>query len=242
MPTFELTSPWGQKYRVNAPEGATQDQAYDMLKQHLSQTQDNPIGQAAAVERDRSQPGLAGTLARGLTGFAQGVGELTAEGGKMVGLKPGQAFETQEKTPVSPMEQGARAVGRAAIPVPGGPIAQGVAGGVTGALQPADSWTKRAENAAIGAGSASGLGLLARQLSPHELAHLAGLALGFPHGGFGGAYLGGAIGRTRAASQLGQLAQFFASHYPGAAAELGVTAAPAVERAAGGQAQENLSK
>jgi hypothetical protein len=235
MPSFELTSPWGQKYRVNAPEGATQEQAYDVLKQHLSQTQDNPIGQAAAVQRDRDQPGLTGMAARGLTGVAQGFGELAAEGGKMIGMKPGPVFEAEEKAPIAPTEKIGRMIGRAGVPVPGGSLVQGAVGAGMGALQPADSWTDRAKNAAIGAGSASGLSALARQLSPREMAHIAGLVSGFSHGGFGGAYLGGTLGRTHLAGRLGQLVQTLATHYPGLAAQLGIGGAKAVEKTLDGQ-------
>jgi hypothetical protein len=235
MPSFELTSPWGQKYRVNAPEGATEAQAYDVLKQHLSQTQDNPIGQEAAVQRDRAQPGFTGMAARGLTGVAQGVGELAAEGGKMFGMKPGQVFSDEEKADIRPTEQLGRIVGRAGVPTPGGPLVQGAVGGVEGALQPADSWTDRAKNAAIGAGSASGLAAIARRVPPRELAHIAGLLSGFSHGGFGGAYLGGSLGRTHLAGRLGQLVQSFATHYPGVAAQLGIGAEKAGEKTIDGQ-------
>jgi hypothetical protein len=235
MPSFELTAPWGQKYRVDAPEGATQEQAYDVLKQHLSQTQDNPIGQEAAIQRDRDQPGLTGMAARGLTGVAQGFGELAAEGGKMFGMKPGQVFSDEEKADIRPTEKIGRIIGRAGVPVPGGPLVQGAVGGVEGALQPADSWTGRAKNAAIGAGSASGLGALARQVSPREMAHIAGLLSGFTHGGFGGAYLGGTLGRTHLAGRLGQLVQSLATNYPGLAAQLGIGGEKAVEKTLDGQ-------
>jgi len=35
MPAFTFTSPEGQKYTVNGPDGATQEQAFAMLQQHL---------------------------------------------------------------------------------------------------------------------------------------------------------------------------------------------------------------
>ena len=226
MPTFELTSPWGQKYRVNAPEGATQEQAYDVLKQHLSQTQDNPIGQAAAVDRDRNQKGLTGMAARGLTGVAQGFGEMAASGGEMLGLKPGATFQTEEKAPIGATEQFGRAIGRAGVPVPGGPAVQGAIGGVEGALQPADSWTDRAKNAAIGAGSASGLSGLARRLSPSAANHLLGTAFGaatgYGHGALETMFGAGLGERLGGYVPLGRIARWVAMHYPGAAAETGI--------------------
>ena len=235
MPSFELTAPWGQKYRVNAPDGATQEQAYDVLKQHLSQTQDNPIGQEAAIQRDRDQPGLTGMAARGLTGVAQGFGELAASGAKMFGAKPGQVFQDEEKADIRPTEKLGRMVGRAGVPVPGGALVQGAVGAGMGALQPADSWTDRAKNAAIGAGSASGLSAIARRVSPHDLAHVAGLLTGAGAHGFGGAYIGGQLGRTQFGGQLGRLVQTLAMRYPGLAAELGIGGANVGQKALDGQ-------
>ena len=235
MPSFELTAPWGQKYRVNAPEGATQEQAYDVLKQHLSQTQDNPIGQEAAIQRDRDQPGLTGMAARGLTGVAQGFGELAANGAKMFGAKPGQVFQDEEKADIRPTEKLGRIIGRAGPAMAGGPITQGVVGAVEGGLQPADSWTERGKNALIGAGSASGLGAIARRVSPHDLAHVAGLLTGAGTHGFGGAYIGGQLGRTQLGGQLGRLVQTLAMHYPGLAAELGIGAVDVGQKALANQ-------
>jgi hypothetical protein len=45
MPTFDFTSPEGKTYSVEGPEGATQDQAFQMLQQHIGQPQDK-IGYA----------------------------------------------------------------------------------------------------------------------------------------------------------------------------------------------------
>src|ERR1700738_4988338 len=35
MPTFEFTSPEGKTYSVDGPEGATKEQAFQILQQHL---------------------------------------------------------------------------------------------------------------------------------------------------------------------------------------------------------------
>src|SRR4051812_49436061 len=35
MPTFDFTSPDGKNYSVDGPEGATSEQAFGMLQQHL---------------------------------------------------------------------------------------------------------------------------------------------------------------------------------------------------------------
>ncbi len=36
MPAFEFTSPDGKKYVINGPEGSTQEQAFQILKQQMS--------------------------------------------------------------------------------------------------------------------------------------------------------------------------------------------------------------
>ena len=42
MSNFIFTSPQGQKYTVKGPEGATQEQAFNMLQQHLFQGKPDP--------------------------------------------------------------------------------------------------------------------------------------------------------------------------------------------------------
>jgi hypothetical protein len=43
MPTFDFTSPEGKTYSVEGPEGATQDQAFQILQQHIGQLQRRTI-------------------------------------------------------------------------------------------------------------------------------------------------------------------------------------------------------
>ena len=57
MPTFELTSPDGKKYRVEGPEGATPEQAYEILQKQLAGESGNTRG---------------GDLLRGLVHGAEG--------------------------------------------------------------------------------------------------------------------------------------------------------------------------
>lgn len=63
MPTFDFTSPDGKTYSVNGPEGATQEQAFAMLNQHLGQ---------AAPATDNSLAGSAKALGSGLANAAIG--------------------------------------------------------------------------------------------------------------------------------------------------------------------------
>ncbi|MGE5623006.1 MAG: hypothetical protein ACM3WS_07625, partial [Bacillota bacterium] len=51
MPSFEFTSPKGKKYTVEGPEGATKEQAFQILQQHLSSAK------PAAVDLSSQIPG-----------------------------------------------------------------------------------------------------------------------------------------------------------------------------------------
>jgi hypothetical protein len=63
MPTFEFTSPEGKSYTVDGPEGATPDQAFQILQQHLAGPQES------------GSPVTAGGLAKAAgTGAVQGLG------------------------------------------------------------------------------------------------------------------------------------------------------------------------
>jgi len=65
MPSFEFTSPEGKKYRVGAPEGATQAQAFAMLQKQLGQPA-QPIQQPSTqpIQRTAQQPEQQGFLSR----------------------------------------------------------------------------------------------------------------------------------------------------------------------------------
>jgi hypothetical protein len=80
VPTFELTSPDGKKYRVKAPEGATREQAFQQLQQHLS-TPDPNRGMLEKVgEFGRGQ-------AKAIAGTVAGIGSMLP-GADLPGLPP----------------------------------------------------------------------------------------------------------------------------------------------------------
>lgn len=54
MPTFDFTSPDGKTYSVDGPEGATSEQAFQMLQQHLGAQQPS-VGTATAIGRGAAQ-------------------------------------------------------------------------------------------------------------------------------------------------------------------------------------------
>ena len=88
MPTFDFTSPDGKTYSVDGPEGATSEQAFQMLQQHLGSSQPATqggvpigpngvprvvIGPEHTSPTDQTAPSLAGDIAKsGGVGLAQG--------------------------------------------------------------------------------------------------------------------------------------------------------------------------
>lgn len=67
MPTFKFTGPDGKQYTVNGPDGATEQQAFQMLQTQLGQQQ----GEAAS-ETPRAEGGS--TVVDGIKGAAAGAG------------------------------------------------------------------------------------------------------------------------------------------------------------------------
>jgi hypothetical protein len=151
MPTYRITSPDGQAFEVNAPEGATQDQVLEYAKSHWGK------GQAKAMlPKERApveDPGLLSSLAIGagktvdsvLDGMTQmylgARGEKSALGGlkKTVDEKAEIYKGLQEVRPYS------TAIGEAlpsmAVPIGASPTLLGTAarmaaaGGIPGALE-----------------------------------------------------------------------------------------------------------
>jgi hypothetical protein len=93
MATFEVTSPDGRKFRVTAPDGATQEEAIEYAKQQFGGQSMSGLGKAAAGGLGR---GVAGTL-----GLPGDIGSLaswaTSQAGSMLGVEPETVdkFKTQ---------------------------------------------------------------------------------------------------------------------------------------------------
>jgi hypothetical protein len=228
MPTFELTSPEGKKYRVEGPEGATQEQAYGILQKQLAAESGNTRG---------------GDLARGLLhGATMGLaGDAPPEGAS--GWR--QTGETIGNLGTS----------AAAGFIPGGMAVKGLVGTGVGAMQPAGSMTERLENAAIGGGSALTGGLIGKMPKGAKTAldRLAEMGIGFSAGRhlglgewgpFAGLYAGRMIGREAermfGGRGLGDLVAAIGRN-PGLAAYLGIKASPYAQQA-GQWAGEQLGK
>jgi hypothetical protein len=218
MPTFELTSPEGKKYRVEGPEGATQEQAYGILQKQLAAQSGNTRG---------------GDLARGLLhGATMG----------LVGEAPPADASGWRKTGET---IGGVGTSTAAGFIPGGMVVKGLVGTGVGAMQPADSWTDRAENAAIGGASGLTGGLISKmpQGAKTALDRLAEMGVGATlgrhvglgeWGPFAGLYAGRMIGREVerlfGGRGLGDLVAAIGKN-PGLAAYLGIKASPYAEKA-----------
>jgi hypothetical protein len=54
MPTFDFQSPDGRKYSITGPEGATPEQAFAVLQQHLAHNQNDSWWKSDPMARDRS--------------------------------------------------------------------------------------------------------------------------------------------------------------------------------------------
>ena len=70
MPTFDFTAPDGKSYSVQGPDGATPEQAFQILQQHLG---------AAPPESSSTLGGIAKSLGTGLAQGAIGLAGLPAD-------------------------------------------------------------------------------------------------------------------------------------------------------------------
>jgi hypothetical protein len=85
MPTFDFTSPDGKSYSVQGPDGATPEQAFQMLQQHLGSAPPVSMGEDAAKSVGAGLGNAAiGTL--GMVGDARG---LLSKGVDLAGDKMG---------------------------------------------------------------------------------------------------------------------------------------------------------
>jgi hypothetical protein len=107
MPVFDFTSPDGKTYSVEGPEGATSDQAFQMLQQHLGAPQPS-LGEDLAKS---AGAGLANATA-GTLGAAGDLRSLASSGVDAIGSKLGISADR--------VQQFKDIVGRAASMTPTG--------------------------------------------------------------------------------------------------------------------------
>ena len=65
MASFEFTSPGGKKYTVNGPDGATQEQAFQMLQNQIGASTESPVKQTTSDARLQGLGNLAAGAVRG---------------------------------------------------------------------------------------------------------------------------------------------------------------------------------
>lgn len=168
MTQYIVTSPEGKKYRINAPEGATQEQALDYAKQKFSQKPAEPA--KTTGENLKRQVGLTGRyLAEGPAEF---VGIFADPIGAVISKATGQRYQPLGEyvsqrlddaglpKPETPVE---RVVGDASRAVSGNAASMGAGGlasrvpGIVGEAGKAISSYRGGQIAsATGAGAASG--------------------------------------------------------------------------------------
>src|SRR5215475_6141515 len=153
MPDFEFTSPEGKKYTVTGPEGATKEQAWNILQQQLSQPQTDP----------HETPGLKGYLgsaARGALGTVSRY--LSAPGQAEESVMTGGASSTVPSAQKVFEKAGGEDLPKA--PGLGGRLAEGIAGSAVDPL----SWVGLGGAGAKALGIAGSVGgsELARYLAP----------------------------------------------------------------------------
>lgn len=159
MPTFEVTSPDGIKYRVNAPDGATQADAIAYIQN--KQAQPKPDAYAELAAKQSTGQNL-------LAGIGGGMKSLYLGGKQLLGLDaPGEIdSHKQAMAGLNTTTSGKVGdfVGQAALTLPAAFIpgtntmlgATALGGGI-GALQPVSQDESRAANVMLGAaGGAAG--------------------------------------------------------------------------------------
>lgn len=226
MPSYQIQTPDGKKYKVDGPEGYTQEQAYKDLQGHLGGKTGGPT--------------IGGDLLRGLV---HGAGSSMG----MQDLAP-SAFGPEPEDESASRQTG-EFIGGVIPPTVAGVFApEGLAlkaafGAATGALQPAQDWQERFSNIGYGAAGAFGGSALSKlpRYTKTGLNRLAEMAAGYmsggahaPFGHYAGAALGHFAGRDLermfGGKGLTDLVSWIASN-PGLAAYLGVKASPYASQA-----------
>lgn len=169
MANFEITSPDGKKYRVTAPDGATQEQVLS-----YAQSQFKP------QEKPDPTEGMTGAQ-KFLAGTGKGMVDIGRGAGQLLGMVKPEDVEKSRALDAPLMKTGAGAIGNivgAAVPaiatmmIPGVNTYTGasLAGATLGALSPRGEGETLVANMALGAaGGVAGQGvsnLIGRVISP----------------------------------------------------------------------------
>lgn len=155
MPVFEVTSPDGVKYRVNAPEGATQDQAIAYIQSNMAK----PKAETPSFDPTEGMTGPQKFFA----GMGKAMTDLGRGAGQIVGLVDQKDIDEAKRLDAPLMKTGAGLAGNivgnaipaaATLPIPGANTYTGAAltGATLAGLQPMAKDENRLLEAAKGAG------------------------------------------------------------------------------------------
>lgn len=165
MPRYEITAPTGQRFEVNAPDGATEQEVMAYAQKQFGQTKPAPDRPVDPTE------GMSGTQ-QFLAGMGKEMVDLGRGAGQMLGLVDQKSVDEARQRDIPLMNTGAGMAGNiagglvTAVPALAIPGANTIAGAsLLGAaqmgLQPVASGESRLQNAALGAvtGGAAQYGL-----------------------------------------------------------------------------------
>lgn len=172
MPDFTFTDPNGKNFTVNGPEGATKEQAFTILQQHLSQ------GTQAPGKIPQQDPmGAGGSFVTGLQDPLVGGNQLIAHLAKSP--EEAQKVDTQVKAREAQLQQQGvqpvmRGLGEATtgLPLmaagPAGIAGAAIGGAAGGALQPetgkGDYWSQKTDDVLMGTAFGAGGGAAVKTL------------------------------------------------------------------------------
>jgi len=168
MPTFEFTSPEGKKYSVDGPDGATKEQAFQILQ---SQIGGNTI--AKTIENDAISTGAKNFtkdmsfLEKFNAGAGKAFNDIGQGVGQRMGLVSNEDVKETRRLDAPLMKTGAAKAGNIggnvallapAALLPGAATVPGAAivGGIVGALQPSASTGEAFLNTGMGAAGGAG--------------------------------------------------------------------------------------
>lgn len=160
MPTYDVTAPDGKKYRVTAPEGATQEQIIAYAREHVAPQEPAPDAFMQTAKDDSTLQNIAASVGGVMSGIPLGVRQM------MGNDKPGEVDEWKRSmaglwsTPggkAGTVLGGVATMAPAAF-IPGANTAVGAAalGAVNGLVQPVGQGESRALNTVVG-GATGGL-------------------------------------------------------------------------------------
>lgn len=160
MATYQITSPDGQSYKINAPDDATQDQVMAFAQRSFK------MAKAADTPKIDPTEGMS-AFERGAAGVGKAITDAGQGIGQMLGLVSREDVAEKRKTDAALMKTTAGKVGdfvgnvATTLPlafVPGANTIKGAAliGSATGLIQPSENTSETLTNTALGGAAGAG--------------------------------------------------------------------------------------